>query len=85
MTDVDPVPFFFCHRETKRSFLFKCLRVRERVNASRGNDKGTNDVSLVFFPDDQTRIRVVEEFVESVTHHRSRASRSLGRGLAPFT
>merc|ERR1711935_650917 len=54
----------------------QCLRVRERVNASRGEKGGSNDVSLVFFPDDQTRIRVVEEFLESVTH-RPRANRNL--------
>merc|ERR1711893_193673 len=51
----------------------QCLRVRERV--SNKNEKA--DVSLVFFPDDQARIRVVEEFVESVNksqRHRNLAN-----------
>ena len=48
------------------------MRVRERV--SNKNEKA--DVSLVFFPDDQARIRVVEEFVESV--NKNQRHRNLG-------
>ena len=43
------------------------------------NKNEKSDVSLVFFPDDQARIRVVEEFVESV--NKNQRHRNLGSWL----